>query len=356
MADRYSVPLRTGDWKIPSGFDTTFTWHYDEAHERMLGLYQKGKDKQWDANARLDWSIDVDPTLPMQPDETIAIYDSPVWEKMTERERGEYRHHQNAWLNSQFLHGEQGALICTAKLVQSVPGIDQKFYGATQVMDEARHVEIYDRYLRDKIELRYSINPNLRTLLEDVIADSRWDLTFLGMQIMIEGLALAAFAMQRDYSSEPLARELNAYVMGDEARHVAFGRLALRELYPQLTDAERLERQEFVVEASRLLYERFTSDQVWEALGLPIDECREAQDRSAVMKTFRTALFSRIVPTIEDIGLWGPTVERCFADLGVLGYRGGAFDDMLRADEEIADSFASRRGEIDSTIDAGRDA
>src|SRR5918996_3271193 len=109
-----------------------------------------------------------------------------------------------AWMNSQFLHGEQGALICTAKIVQSVPDVDSKFYAATQVMDEARHVETYSRYLREKIELEYPINPHLKALLNDVIGDTRWDMTYLGMQVLIEGLALAAFGVIRDMASNPL--------------------------------------------------------------------------------------------------------------------------------------------------------
>src|SRR6266571_6748274 len=192
---------------------------------------------------------------------------------MEEKERGNFRHHMAAWLNSQFLHGEQGALICAAKVVQTVPDVDCKFYAATQVMDEARHMETYSRYLREKIEMAFPINDYLKTLLADVVADDRWDMTCLGMQIMIEGLALAAFALIRDFSQEPLAKAINTYVMQDEARHVAFGRLSLREFYPQLTQAERDEREEFVVYASYVMRDRFLAEEVWEHLGLPVDEC-----------------------------------------------------------------------------------
>src|SRR5204863_9421571 len=144
-----------------------------------------------------------------------------MWESMDEAARSELRQHMAAWMNSQFLHGEQGALVCAAKIVQTVPDVDSKFYAATQVMDEARHMETYSRYLREKVELAYPINPNLKALLDDVVSDSRWDMTNLGMQVLIEGLALAAFSMIRDFSTEPLAKALNTYVMQDEARHVA---------------------------------------------------------------------------------------------------------------------------------------
>ena len=112
---------------------------------------------------------------------------------MSDERKGELRRHVEAWRFSQFMHGEQGALICTAKIVQTVPDIDSKFYAATQVIDEARHVEVYSRYLHEKVQLVYPLNPHLKALLDDVIADSRWDMTYLGMQVLIEGLALAAF-------------------------------------------------------------------------------------------------------------------------------------------------------------------
>src|SRR5256884_3104262 len=116
-----------------------------------------------------------------------------MWDRMDEPARGNLRHHMGAWLNSQFLHGEQGALVCAAKIVQTVPDIDSKFYAATQVFDEARHVEVYSRYLREKLQLAYPVNIHLKSLLDQAISDSRWDFTYLAMQVIIEGLALAAF-------------------------------------------------------------------------------------------------------------------------------------------------------------------
>jgi hypothetical protein len=139
-------------------------------------------------------------------------------------------------------------------------------------MDEARHVEVYARLLHQKFELAYPITPTLKTLLDQVLSDARWDITYLGMQVLIEGLALAAFGMLRDMTTKPLPKQILSYVMQDEARHVAFGRIALRDYYPQLSDAERDEREEFAVEACYLMRDRFLSVEVWETLGLPVDE------------------------------------------------------------------------------------
>jgi len=267
---RYTLPVEQSEWRFDGHTDVTFTWEYDENRDGLLQLYSKGKQQQWDAADRIDWSQDLDPENPMEMDDrVIMIYGSDIWNRMTEKERRQVRHHLQASQISQFMHGEQGALIATAKIVQTVPDLDAKFYAATQVMDEARHVEAYSRLLHDKFELAYPITHGLRSLLETGLSDSRWDMTYLTMQILIEGLALAAFQRIRDQSKNPLAAAVNAYVMQDEARHVAFGRLALRDYYPQLSDAERNEREEFVVEACWHMRDRFNQIEVWQRLGLP---------------------------------------------------------------------------------------
>jgi P-aminobenzoate N-oxygenase AurF len=341
----YTLPVDQTKWEIPSGSTTIFNWEYDDTRDRLLSLYEKGKERQWNTNTRLDWSIQVDPGAQANgPDYYIPIYGSDMWEAMDEPARRNLRHHMGAWLNSQFLHGEQGALICASKIVQTVPDIDSKFYAATQVMDEARHVETYSRYLREKLEMAYPINQHLKALLNDVIADARWDMTYLGMQVLIEGLALAAFSMIRDYSTEPLAQAVNTYVMQDEARHVAFGRLALRDYYPQISEAERAEREEFVVYASYLMRDRFLAEEVWENVGLNKDECIDYVKQSEMMQIFRKMLFSRIVPTVKDLGLFGPKVRAAFEDMGVIEFQDVNPDDLSAADEQLAQDLDARRG------------
>jgi P-aminobenzoate N-oxygenase AurF len=341
----YALPVEQTQWEVSSGSTTIFNWEYDEGRDRLLNLYEKGKDKQWNAQTRLDWSIDVDPGSPENsPDEQIAIYGSDMWEALDDKGRRELRHHMVSWLNSQFLHGEQGALICASKIVQTVPDIDSKFYAATQVMDEARHVEMYSNYLREKIELAYPINKSLQTLLDQVIGDERWDMTYLGMQVIIEGLALAAFALIRDYSNEPMAKAINTYVMQDEARHVAFGRLALRDYYPELTQAEREEREEFVVEASYLMRDRIRGDEVWVNLDYDVERCKEFVENSEMMKIFQKMLFSRIVPTVKDIGLWGDKVQKAYADMGVIEFSQLDPEDLMSQDEDIARKLDQSRG------------
>src|SRR4029450_2268123 len=189
------------------------------------------------------------------------------------------------------------------------------------------------------------ITPTLRRLLEDVLTDSRWDITYLGMQVLIEGLALAAFASIRDMAKNSLAAAVTAYVMQDEARHVAFGRLALRDYYPQLTQKERDEREEFAVEACYLMRDRFLAEGVWETLGLPGGECVRYVDSSAELRNFRSRLFTRIVPTIKDIGLWGPKIRRAYANMGILGYADVDTEALSRDDERVALEFDRRRNQ-----------
>ena len=341
---RYARPIEESQWSIQGQFDTVFKWEYADGRDALMGLYEKGKNQQWNTNTRIDWSQDLDPENPQElPDESITIFGSDVWNRLTRQEKAAVRRHVQAWQLSQFLHGEQGALVCTAKIVQQVPSVDAKFYAATQVMDEARHVETYSRLLHEKFELAYPITPTLRKLLEDVLSDSRWDITYLGMQVLIEGLALAAFASIRDQAKNSLAAAVNAYVMQDEARHVAFGRLALREYYPQLSQRERDEREEFAVEACYLMRDRFLAEEVWETLGLPVEECVRYVDSSEELRKFRSRLFTRIVPTIKDIGLWGPRIRRAYANMGILGFADVDSEALSREDERVAMEFDKRR-------------
>ncbi|HEY1829153.1 MAG TPA: ferritin-like domain-containing protein [Acidimicrobiales bacterium] len=330
-------------WGIESPATTMFDFNYTDGRDQLLRLYDKGTRRQWIGSDRLDWSLDVDLSNPVgMPDDINPLFGTEWWDKMDDARKGELRRNVEAWRFSQFLHGEQGALICTAKIVQTVPDIDSKFYAATQVIDEARHVEVYSRYLHEKIEMVYPLNKSLKALLDDVISDSRWDMTYLGMQVLVEGLALAAFGFIRNSATDPLAKSLNAYVMQDEARHVMFGRLALRDYYPQLTQAERDEREEFCVEACYLMRDRFLGEEVWERMGLP-DEVGTYVENSEMLRTFRSYLFMRIVPILRDIGLWGDKIRGAFTDMGVLAFADTDIDAEMAGDEAAAEEMDKER-------------
>jgi hypothetical protein len=347
--DRQTGRMASGvpkEWSIPAVGQTRFSFDYDAGRERLLALYQKGKDKQWDALTRIDWAIDVDPFDVLgTPEHTLALYGSRQYDKLGPSERQELRRHLAGWEFSQFLHGEQGAMICCARIVETVPDLDSKFYAATQVMDEARHAEIFTRFLREKIGITYPINPNLQQLLQDALSDSRWDMPYLGMQVLIEGLALAAFGVLRDKTTKPLPKQILAYIMQDEARHVAFGRLALRDYYRELSSKELAEREDFVVESCYLMRDRLRMTEVWERFGLDLKECHEYYDRGPRIRAFRSLLFSRIVPCIRDIGLWGPKVRQAYADMGVLDMAGADLRELMESDERAAEMIDAERDE-----------
>ncbi|RSN69940.1 ferritin-like domain-containing protein [Actinomadura sp. WAC 06369] len=358
--DLYTSPVDTSTWNVPITGDTRFTWEYDDGRDRLLALYQKGKDKQWDSAKRIDWDLEVDPHDVLGvPDQSLAVYGTKHWDRMSEKDRGELRRHSASWQFSQFVHGEQGAMVTAARIVESVPDLDSKFYSATQAMDEARHVELFSKFLQEKIGLVYPINTKLQELLDDTLADSRWDMPYLGMQVLIEGLALAAFGVMRDVTTKPLPKQILAYVMQDEARHVAFGRLALRDYYKQLSPAELREREDFVIEGCHLMRDRIRGREVWENIGIPPAEIDEMIENSPYMRMFQSMLFSRIVPCVKDIGLWSERIRKTYDDMGVLEMGKADLDALMNQDEEIADRLdgerfaaeeAARKAEVDTVI------
>ena len=346
FSDTYKLTPNGPTWSVDQEFQAVFDFEYSDDRKDLLKLYAKGKAQQWDAEHRIDWSQELEYENPMgMPEQQMAIYGSPLWDKMDAKNKIELRRHFAGWQLSQFLHGEQGALICAAKIVQQVPDLEAKFYASTQTIDEARHVEAYKRLI-EKLGLSYPMTGPLSVLLEQVLTDKRWDMTYLGMQVVIEGLALAAFSGIRDMTTSPLAGAVNAYVMQDEARHVAFGRLSLREYYPHLTSGERREREEFLVEACYLMRDRFEAREVWETLGYDADECIAYGKASPNQQLFRNHLFNRIVPLVADIGLWGPTVQKGYAEMGVLDYAKVDIDQLQANDDRIANDYDARAANI----------
>jgi hypothetical protein len=336
--------------------DAIFTWDYEKgARPALTKLYEKAKTSQWNGETDLPWETEVDvekviAQAPMDPavDPVFIAAQQPgePLHNWTEKEWDTLKIESQNWTLSQFMHGEQGALVCTAKIVETVPWIDAKYYAATQVMDEARHVEVFAKYLDTKLTGHYPVNAHLRMLLDDIINDSRWDMTYLGMQIMVEGLALAAFGFMHMLTEEPLLKQLLRYVMSDEARHVAFGVLSLREYYEGLTDAEMLERQEFTFEAAVRMRDRFLQQEVWERLGVDVRRMVHLQLTHEVNKNddpFQQLLFSKIVPNCKKLGLLDRNnawLRKKFGEINVI-----QFEDWRDTGEEyeLLDELAKDR-------------
>ncbi|HEX8794235.1 MAG TPA: ferritin-like domain-containing protein [Polyangiaceae bacterium] len=301
--------------------ELTYTWDYACTRPDLRILYEKSKDLLWNARTAIDWNTPVDPTAENVPDPMNPLFGTSIWAKLDpKKDIPELRRHQAAYMFSNFLHGEQGALLATSQIVELAPTADAKFYAAAQVFDEARHVEAYDRYLREKIEMVYPISKYLRQLLDMILTDARWDFKFLGMQIMVEGLALGAFGMIHQTTNEPLIKQITQLIMQDESRHVAFGVLSLKDMYKEIGERELRDREDFVILASKLMYERLLGQEVWERLGFPMKECEEHVTKSESMSLFRRLCFSKIVPNVKRLGLLTPYVRKAFEELGVIEY------------------------------------
>jgi hypothetical protein len=293
-------------------------------------LYEKAKTGQWNGTTDLPWETEVDIEATIAADQAAIgagidpnQYVGTPLEKWGPKEWNEFGIEGRKWSLSQFMHGEQGALLCTAKITETVPWYDAKLYASTQVVDEARHVEVFARYLDEKLGGGYQVNAHLRMLLDDIVNDSRWDMTYLGMQVMVEGLALAAFGYMHQLTGEPLLKQLLRYVMSDEARHVAFGVLSLQEAYSEMSDAEMKERQEFAYEASVRMRDRFLQQEVWERMGIKSKEIVPLVIQDPTRLMFQQMLFAKIVPNCKKLGLLDRNdkwLRHRFEEMGVIQF------------------------------------
>ncbi len=310
---------------ICSPHPTVFTWDYPRTQPEVERLTRAARKGQWNPDTDLDWSIAVDPhdpTRELMRDEDLPLRELSAYRTLPRREQETQRAHLLSWMLSQFLHGEQGALFVACHLTEAIDWLDGKLYGATQVGDEGRHVEVFDRYLTQKLERRWQVNDDLYVVLDALVHDGRWDLKFLGMQILVEGLALGAFGTLRESTKEPLLRELLRYVITDEARHVHFGVTALAEHYAHgVTDNERKDREDWAYEMCLLLRNRFLAHEFYDEFWAH-SMSRQAWDafiqQSEFMNRFRTTLFRRIVPNLKRIHLLSDRMRHHYGQLGLL--------------------------------------
>ncbi len=317
---------------ILTSFDTNYAWNYASVKEGLGDLYEKAKREQWNSTTQLAWDTDVDPESEIIPPAVNPLNDYGPFKKLNAKEHRRLRHAQMSLQLSQFLHGEQGALIVASQLVGGVPWIEAKYYAGSQTMDEARHVEVFSRYLRSKLEWEWPINESLKELLDATIQDSRWDFKYLGMQVMIEGLAMAAFGNLFQLCQEPLLKELLRYVMRDESRHVAFGVLSLRNYYDDMPANELKDREDFIIYASELMRDRLVGKEIANAMGWNADEVSEIVLNSPVGQLFRTMLFQRIVPNLKKLGLLTPRVREAYTRMNLIQFENFDAD---QADRDI---------------------
>ncbi|MBL8633664.1 MAG: ferritin-like domain-containing protein [Myxococcales bacterium] len=328
--------------KVQASHSAHFDFTYPADQPDMQTLYQRAKQGQWDADM-LPWQTSVDPEnpeVPLIPDNFIGWDElQAAGIRLTETEKRRLLHSVTAWMLSQFLHGEQGALFAAAQVTEAVQFFDGKLYGATQVMDEGRHVEVFHRYLTQKLGKLYQVNDNLFVIIDALMADGRWDLKFLGMQIMVEGLALGAFGVVYKLTKEPLLKQLLKMVIQDEARHVHYGVLALRShIRNELTEREKNEREDWALEVALLMRNRFMAYEVFEEWGegkMSREQWRHMVSHAPGMIQFRQVMFSRLVPNLREIGLMSPRILPRYEEAGLLKYMTGLSADQLSGEDLV---------------------
>jgi hypothetical protein len=314
----FRVDTPTQEPPLETAMKVVYQWNYDAEVEELRRLYVKAAESQWIAERDVDWDREIDHErfsatplggpFPVERTSYWRSLDADTLWKLTQRTAG--------FRLSQFLHGEQGALMVAAQLVNAVPHTDAKFYAATQTMDEARHVEVFARYIEKLDEVR-PIAPPLRRILDATLTTGDWMKKLVGMQIVVEGLALYSFKEMRQLTTEPLLKELLTYVARDESRHHAYGVQYIERCVPCLGDAERTELEDFALEAARTLIDNRREQgiltmilQIWAEVGIDpaaLLACMH-QERDALMgrpdKSRRLGpVQGFVVPTLRRCGL-----------------------------------------------------
>lgn len=325
--------MGSGTWALRGQADTVMTWNYDVEHADLRALYEKAKREQWNASTQLPWTQDVDAESMILDDDinpnVALLRDSDIWRRMTPQEQVRLRYETLAWNLSQFLHGEQLAMFVAGQLTSAVPWIDAKLYGSTQVVDEARHTEVFYRYLHDKLEHEYPLSETTRGLFETILNEDRWDLKYLGLQVVLEGLAMGLFTRMYQAAHEPLLRELLHFVRQDEARHFAFGVLSLRDFYKDtMNEKERQEREDFAFEVCSILRGRTYPKEAWEAMGLPVEECLREMGAAARRSAVQMSSFTRVTSALKTIGLISERMRPHYAQIGLLKYEDTPLEEL----------------------------
>jgi len=310
--------------RVTYQLETLWDFDYEPTHDELSTLYETAKKNQWNGSTQLDWSRPVGKEGPVL-NVKQAFAGTNFFTRLTEEQQREMEIKVSAWRLSQFLHGEQGALGVCGQLVNAIPELDAKLYASTQVVDEGRHVEVFEKYVK-KLHKIYPVDPLLKALIDEILATNLWELKLLGMQMLIEGLAIAAFNLMRKQTGDPTLSTLLDYVLQDEGRHVNFGYFALRRSIPDMDPAKREYLEDFCFKACDLLYARdertgFQSIKtVWGEMGWDGDKIwRDTVANSQTTKTFNSFLFQdNLMPRLQRLGLISDRITPRYREIGLL--------------------------------------
>jgi rubrerythrin len=328
MSD-FAVTTNTQEPELDTAMKVVYQWNYDPEVEELRRLYHKATEAQWVAERDLDWDRPIDKkrfaATPLGT--AIPIDKCSYWKSLDDETTWELTRRTAAFRLSNFLHGEQGALMVAAQLVNAVPHTDAKFYAATQTMDEARHVEVFAKYI-NKLDEVQKIAAPLKDILDATLKTDDWLKKLVGMQIVVEGLALYSFREMRNLTDEPLLKDLLTYVARDESRHHAYGVQYVSRCIPQLGESAVEELEDFALEASRTLIDNrnqttlFTEVlRIWseasidvEALMNSIKEEREDIVQSMPRGRRLGPVSGFVIPTLRRCGLLSERVARHYHD------------------------------------------
>ena len=313
---------------IPGSFDTVFEFDYSVQAEDMRGLYEKAKRDQWNASRDIAWDVPAPADGRVLSDQLIDIYGSPIWERLSERERVELNRRIAAWRLSVLVYGEQGALLACSQLVDIVTGADQKFFQATQVVDEARHNEVLERFLETRLDgLHYPMPENERLIFDSILTDRRWYIKTIALQLVAETFAVAMFKMMGEAAADPVLREICRRILQDESRHMGFGMLALPAIVREASATERREMEDYTCMALEKVLTGFFPLEAYRDAGFSrgqIDEVRSYRREAAARndyamyrKYFRRDMHASMVNNLARIGLLTERVRPRLAALGI---------------------------------------
>lgn len=321
-------PVEHAAHSVPVRFDTVFQHEYPVEHPELRRLYEKAKRDQWNVSRDIDWNASVDLDQGVLADELIDIYGTPYWDRLSARDKSELNRRFTAWRLSLLLHGEHGAMLVCSQLVETVQGTDAKFFQATQVVDEARHTEVLNRYMDEKLGgLHYPLAGNVRELFDTLLGDSRWTVKTIGLQLVAETFAVALFKMLGETSKDPLFKEICRYILQDESRHMGFGMLSLPGTIAALSERERIELEDFTHWALvRTLTGLFPSE-VYRDMGFTGSEIQAIQalrrgraagnDNTVFRTTFKRDLHTTLLQNLSRVGLLSQRLAPKLESLGI---------------------------------------
>lgn len=312
---------------------TEWRFDYDCDDPELVNLYELAKTNQWNVTTDIDWEQGIREDSDILARSENVLGRSKFFTTLSKETQREVMANQAAFTLSQFMHGEQGALLCCGELVDNVPDVEGKLYAATQVMDEARHVEVFHKYLK-RLDKSYPITDGLKNVLDAILTAKTWQQKCVGMQIMVESLAMGSFKNMLVTAEDKLLKDIVELTARDEARHVAFGIISLQHEIPSMQQDDRAELEDFALTALDVLVGRQGDarlpgvsvgfDQPLIDAGLDPAEiqkmiAKEYQEAGGPPRTEQQPLFQHyMIPNLQRVGLIPDRLKPVYQERGYM--------------------------------------